>query len=732
MKDNILSKINHFPLIITKIFSYSLKRPLILHLLLEQSEELKDKLNILNIDKYNSLSKEINNLFSFSNEILIFQRQYQNIMIKEIKIEEEELNFYANKPYINTLIDSSENLLTYYKKYLYNNCSNINLLFVESLFEFCQYQPYIKLSLNLFSKNNDINEINMELSDADLDYNYLKYLHKSKNLNFISNQKIRLCINIYNKYSRIKIKNLEKNNYCNNIDLIKELNIEEIYFIRPNLKENEKIEYILFKNEIIDEINIMFTLLRELKNKNNLINIHFSESIIKNISSFYNKISTLKILNQKNEFKNINNIEISRNLINKNIKNIIHNFFNYDLAVIYYQDIINYLKDINNINQINIFNKDTFYINLENHIIYDINLYTFLSNIFNIKNIKFSEKITKIEIIYNCENINIFNNSNYNIYNNSNKNEVINNCALPNLKEIIIKNNSNKVFKQNILNNKNISQNKIFNIINFICSYSKSLSSIIVQDSYIPFNILDYNNNITNNITILNIRSPSLNIYTYSEIIERINCMYNLQYINIDTLSSNYNDSFNDIKVSKNLKDIKEFKFNDFFEYKYIDKKEIIFKQDCLIDKDLVDIFSEIIENEKNLEKIELNGFHYNLDNLTNENIKNLEINLEENFKSYKIKQIKFKDINLKLNNFPSLNSVYIYVDILQKVDNFIQLPLNPNLKRIFLFSSFINCDINSLDDLLKKNGVELIVRIIDSYNKAMIMAYIASFPNLQ
>ena len=68
----------------------------------------------------------------------------------------------------------------------------------------------------------------------------------------------------------------------------------------------------------------------------------------------------------------------------------------------------------------------------------------------------------------------------------------------------------------------------------------------------------------------------------------------------------------------------------------------------------------------------------------------------------------------------------------MQKVDNFIQLPLNPNLKRIFLFSTFINCDINSLDDLLKKNGVELIVRIIDSYNKAMIMAYIASFPNLQ
>lgn len=727
MKDNnILCKIHHFPLIITKIFSYSLKRPLMLHLLLEKSEELKEKLNKLNIVKYNSLSKEINKLFSFSNEILIFQKQYQKIMTKEIKIEEEELNFYTNKPYINTLIDMSENLVTYYKINLNTNGTNINPLFVESLFEFCQYQPYIKLSVNLFSKIKDINEINMELTDADLDYNYLKYLNIKKKLNFISKQKMKLCINIYNKYSKIKIKNAGEKVYYNNIDLIKDLNVEEIYFIRPNIKENEKIENILFKNEIIDEINIMFTLFKELKNKKNLINIHFSDSIIKNISLFYNKTYPLKIMSKKNEFKNIQNIEISRNLINKNIKNIIHNFFNYDLNVIYYQDIIKYLKDINDINHLNIFNKDSFYINLENHIIYDINLYKFLSNIFNIKNIELSEKITKIEIIYNCEDINLFYNSDFDI------DKVINNCALPNLKEIIIKNNSNKVYKPNILNNKNISQNKIFNIINFICSYSKSLSSIIIQDSYIPFKILDYTNIITNNITILNIKSPSLNIYTYNEIFEKINCMYNLQYINIDTLSSNYNDSFNDIKISKNLKNLKEFTFNDFFEFKNIEKKEIIFRQDCSIDKDLVNIFSEIIENEKNLEKIELNGFHYNLDNIKNANIKNLEINLEENFKSYKIKQIKFKDINLKLINFPNLNSLYIYVDILQKVDNFIQLPLNPNLKRIFLFSSFINCDINSLDDLLKKNGVELIVRIIDNYNKAMIMAYIASFPNPQ
>ena len=312
---------------------------------------------------------------------------------------------------------------------------------------------------------------------------------------------------------------------------------------------------------------------------------------------------------------------------------------------------------------------------------------------------------------------NLFYKNNSDINNNLFKKEVKNNCILPNLNEIIIKNNINKVYKPNILNNKNISLNKIFNFINFICSYSKNLSSIIIQDSYIPFNIFDYNNININSISLLNLKSPSLNIYTYSEIIERINRLHNIQYITIDTLSSNFNDSFDDIKINKNLKNLKEFIFNDFFVFINVENNRIIFKQNCSIDKDLVDIFSEIIENEKKLERIELNGFHYNLDKIKNENVKNLELNLEENDKQYKIRQIKFNDINLKLNNFPNLNTLYIYIDILHYVDDIIQLPLNPNLKRIFLFSSYMDCDINSLDDLLKKNGVELIVRIIDSYN---------------
>ena len=200
----------------------------------------------------------------------------------------------------------------------------------------------------------------------------------------------------------------------------------------------------------------------------------------------------------------------------------------------------------------------------------------------------------------------------------------------------------------------------------------------------------------------------------------------------IDTLSSYFNDSFNDIAISKDLNNIKEFYFNDFFIYKNIEKKIIIYKQNYNINKDLFFIFSEIIENEKNIEKIVLNGFLYNFDKIKNQNVKNIEINLEEDDKNYIINKIKFKKINLKLRNFPNLNCLYVYVDILQTVDNFIQFPINQNLKRVFLFSSYINCDINLLDVMLKKNGVELIVRIIENYNKGMIMAYIASFPHIQ
>ena len=716
MEHNILCNIKHFPLIITKIFGYSLKRPFIIHSMIQQSEYLKEKLDKFKIDKYNTLSKQINKLYSFFEEISVFQKNYEKTMTQNINIEHEEKNFYLTKPYINSLSEISDKFFSFYKSLLGNNKDKY--FFTKSLFEYCSSQPYILLSINLFSKDNDINNINMELTEADLDYSYIKFLNKNQNLEQRIKQNMRIVINIYNKYYKFKKKFFLKNVYYNNINLLKQLNIEEIYFI----KSNEEFENIyLYKNQIIEEINTMFTLIQELKNKNKIINVNFSDSIIKNISLLYNEIELIKTFNNNNEFKNLKKIGISHNLLNNNIKKIIHNLFNYNSSVICYQDIIN----LNN--TVQFFDNEDLYINLENRIIYDINLYKYLSNIFNIKNNLLSEKIKKIEIIYNCQDINLFFKSNFSLDEQFIKDK-INKCYLPNLTEIIIKNNTNRVYRQIT---KKISTNKLFNFISFICSFSKSLSSIIINDSFIPFNVLDYNNMNITNITNLNIRSPSLNEYSYSEIIGIINKFKNIQYINIDTLSSEFNDSFNDVSISKNLENIKEFNFNDFFSYKNIEKNKIIFKQSCNIDKDLFCIFSEIVENEKQLENLELNGFLYNFGEIKNKNVKDIKINLEENDKKYEINKIKFKEINLKLQNFPNLNNLYIYVDILQTVDNLIQFPIiNTNLKRIFLFSSYINCDINKFDNLLKQNGVELILRIIESYNKGMIMAYIASFPN--
>ena len=723
MIDNILCNIQHFPLLITKIFEYSLKRPFILHHMIQKSNYLKEKLKTIKVEKFNELPKEINKLFNFFDEISHFQENYKNLIKKEKKIEEEEKNFYITKPYINSLFDISDKLFFFYKSFLFNDKEKN--LFAKNLFEFCLCQPYITLSINLFSKNNDINTINMELTEADLDYNYIKFLNKTQNLNQIQNQKIKMSVNIYNKYSRTKRKEFSKIVYYNNINLLKKLKIEEINFIRPSIKEAEKIEKFLYKNEIIDEINTMFIFIKELKYKNELIKVNFSDSIIRSISSLYKEVGLIKSFNGNNEFKNLKNIGISHNLINKNIQSTFSSLFISNFSIIYYQDIINF---INNNKSFNILVQDVLYLNLENNIIYDINLYKYLANIFNKNNGQLLEKITRIEIIYNCEDINLFI-KNIQILENNLQKEKIKNCYLPNLKELIIKNDSNKVYQGNIIN-KN-TKNKYYNFLSFICSFSKCLSSIIIQDSYFPFNIFDFDNININNITQLNIKSPALNNYTYSEIIEKINLFKNLVFISIDTLSPKFNDSFKDSKISKNLENIKEFKFNDFFEYKIIKGYKIIFRQNCTISEDLFFIFSEIVENEKNLEKIELNGFPYNLEKIINQSVRNIEINLEEDDRNYIIKKIKYKNIYLKLQNFPNLDSLYIYVDILESVENFIQLPINPNLKRIFLFSSYINCDVNILDNLLKKNGVELILRIIESYNKGMIMAYIASFPSI-
>ena len=735
-KINLLCKIKHKPIIITKIFEYTLKRPFILFQIIEKSKYLEEKIQHLELSKLNDFSKETNNIYSLFFDTLYCNKFFDEIVNKKIIIEEEEKNYFLTKPNINLLYDEIlQKLFDRYKIYLSNKS---NLFFSKTIIEYCMFKPLISLSINLFTKENN-NNFNFDLTESDLDINYLKYINQ-KNFEIIKNQKFRLCININNRYYNIDKEgnqHINNNYYFTNIDLIKNLKIEEIYFIRPTPYVNNRIEMIFKKNCMLEELIIMFKILKKIEHPENIVSVHFSDNIIKNISLLYNEIIPIldsstkgNNINEKEiSFKNLKNIDININLLNINIKKIIYNFFNYNIFFISYQDIMNknIINIINNENNKKIlFNEEgVVYINLEKNIIYNNNLYEFFNKLFNKKNYSLIDKIYKIVIVYECDDPNIVLKSHYEI-NKLNRNCIFD-CILPNLKEIIINNKTNKISNKRL-----IEPNKIFNFISFLCSNSKSLCSIKLNDTFVPYNILDLfqkKNHFINNITNLEINSSSLNNYNYSIIIESINNCINLSNISINTMDSNFNDSFENIKISKNLKYIKKFSFNSFFIYINNNCKEIEFIQDSNIDKELIEIFSEIIENEESLETLKINGFHYNFDEIKNINVKYIQINLENNDKDYIINKIKFNNINMKLNNFPNLNSIYVYVDILYEINNFIKMPICKELKRVFLFASVIYCDINKLDEMLKENGVELIVRNIENFNKSLILAYVSSFP---
>ena len=725
-KTSILNKIQHSPLIITKIYEYTFERPFIILEIMSKSKNLRERLEKFTILKINKLSKEDNNLFSLFYNTLNFDTIFIDTMTKKINIEQEEQNYYITKPYLNTLYE--ENIQPLFDEYKIFLKYKTNKFYIKTLIEYCMNKSIITLSINFFTKENN-NKFNFDFTESDLDINYIKYLVQNEKNNVLKKQKFRLIINMYNRYYNFNNKNnINKNNYCTNIDLIKKLKIEEIYFIRPAFYNNN-IEKVYNKNCMLEELDLLFNFLKNIDNPKELTSIYFSDNIIKNIDLFYDEIINILDLNDKNNniinlFNNLKYIGININLMNKKIKEIIYKFFSYILSFIQYQDIINnnFIKiDENNKDKI-LINEGTVCINLEKNYIYNKSIFDYFLKLFNKKNPSYINQILKLVIVYEYDNSNININKDYIIEDWNKKN-----CVLPNLKELVINNISNKKNNLNLINS-----SIIFNIISFLCSNSPSLSSVQLKDSFLPFNILEIFQNdspFINNLTNLEINSPSLLSYDYSTIIDKINKCINLKYISIDTTSSKFNDSFKKCKISKNLKNLRKFSFNNFFIYTKNTIKEIKFIQNSSIDKELINIFSELIENENNLETLILNGFHYNFDEIKNKNVQFILVNLEENDKDYKINEIKFNNINMKLNNFPNLKNLYVYIDILYEIDNFIQMPICENLERVFLFASVINCNIDKLDYILKKNNVELIVRNIENFNKCKILAYVSSFP---
>ena len=178
-KVSILYKINHKPLLIGKIFEFSLQRPFILFQLIEKSKYLKDKIEKLKISKKNDFSKEDNNIFSLFFDILKFNEFFEEIMSKKIIIDKEEKNYFITKPNINLLYDEIlQELFNEFKIYLPKKSNNF---FARALLEYCMNKPFISLSINLFTKENN-SDFNFEFTENDLDINYLKYINKKENI----------------------------------------------------------------------------------------------------------------------------------------------------------------------------------------------------------------------------------------------------------------------------------------------------------------------------------------------------------------------------------------------------------------------------------------------------------------------------------------------------------------------------------------------------------------------
>ena len=83
-KVSILYKINHKPLLIGKIFEFTLQRPFILFQIIENSKYLKDKIEELKISKKNDFTKEDNNIYSLFFDILKFNEFFEELCQKRL------------------------------------------------------------------------------------------------------------------------------------------------------------------------------------------------------------------------------------------------------------------------------------------------------------------------------------------------------------------------------------------------------------------------------------------------------------------------------------------------------------------------------------------------------------------------------------------------------------------------------------------------------------------------
>ena len=563
---NILNKINNKPLIIEKLFSYTLNRPYILCHLISNDNHLKNKLNNL----FTDVSKTKNNLDKEFCQNLITYSKIKDI----INIIEEFLKKIDIKPFTYTYIKN--NLEYSYMNFLYT--SLIKSKKIKKIKKLVNEELIRKIFLEYYSELK--NAILIFLPSPYMENEYIKLIEDmnkfSKEQNKM-NQKIKLLL-IFDEncfYNSEKI-NLLSNSIVHEIEIIfgnKFIHfdnlLEKINIYLSKIKNLEKIHKISFQNLNYDNyLNI--------SDSNKDINDEIHQSILGFLADeFYSK-----------NVENYTNF----NLIRKSVKEIalkdIDFLYIYEKFKLFYSmnDIFSCLNDKKsdlglNINiQFYINDKMLIIINREKNKISD--MLTFIENIMKkYPNILYFFLVNHSELINekveNKIQINLQNIKEFEFITNESMNslELINNIVLPEKEKDIniyegYDNNGNL-----ILYRKGITYIQSFDLIDLF-KYNKALTKINMIKENIEIN---YNEERTK-LEILNISpyktelddiiNDKIKIRHFEQFIYNQNSLkeltikyfdYQFKYLenkNINVLTINYDKDMSILKYKK-IKDDK-------------------------------------------------------------------------------------------------------------------------------------------------------------------------------
>ena len=594
-KISILNKIKLKPLIIEKIFSYSLNRSYVLFNIISNDLILKAKLN----DIFSNIKQRTNKLNKEYNNNLLYLS-----FIKEIQ---SKLAQWLKEKQIKSI---SYNLIK----------SEINYSFIQYI-----YDLSIKFGNNF--ENTQMKKTNFKDTHFVLNKNIIKGIifdYCSLLDNFIITlfpKDSKYLDNTYIDFiEEINIKSKRKNKMNQNIKLI-------IIFDENNYFDKifQKIKY-----SNITEIIIIFD--NEKMNKKNLLN-YFDKylSYIEHLENIHKIIFLNKVYN----IYSTNNINTKLN--NENYQSLLNDFFD-NLYIVKKNNIKNILKLIHNIHYVYIENIGTTYIYEKVKLYYFINeiFLSLKSNLLNIENDNLQYFIyNNILILKNKDNpLKI-----YELF------KLINDCLnKKKIEYLFIFNKNSLIYDEQQINYKNEKFN-ICNLKEFIyisenSENTKKLVKYFNKDEDNDYNIYEgYDEK--NNLIFL--RKGKTHIQSF----DLINLFdYNKKLIKIKLINENIVINYNKERTKLEILNNNNIK----------NELNIILNKDNIL---YLNHFTQFIYNQNNLKELTINRFDFKFKDLINNNINKLNINYENDplIMEYKLLDYKSnKNINILFPNLINLN----------------------------------------------------------------------------